>query len=104
MSAIVIYCTCPDIETAQRISRLAVEQRLAACINQIPGITSIYTWDGNIQQDQEVLLIVKTIEERFDDFQKLVNDEHPYDLPEIIALPVTQGSPDYLDWIKQCTK
>ena len=104
MSAIVIYCTCPDIETAQRISRLAVEQRLAACINQIPGITSIYTWDGNIQEDQEVLLIVKTTEERFDEFQKLVNDEHPYDLPEIIALPVTQGSPDYLDWIKQCTK
>ena len=55
MSAIVIYCTCPDIETAQRISRLAVGQRMAACINQVPGITSIYTWDGNIQQDQEVL-------------------------------------------------
>ncbi len=77
---------------------------MAACINQIPGITSVYTWDGNIQQDQEVLLIIKSTEARFDDIKKLISDEHPYDLPELIAVPVTKGLPDYLDWIKQCTK
>ncbi|MEJ2214323.1 MAG: divalent-cation tolerance protein CutA [Gammaproteobacteria bacterium] len=104
MSAIVIYCTCPDIETAERISRLSVEQRMAACINMIPGITSIYTWDGNIQQDQEVLLVIKSTKDRFGDIQNLINDEHPYDLPELIAVPITESSPDYLEWIKQCTK
>ena len=104
MSAIVIYCTCPDIESAERISRHIVEQRMAACVNLIPGITSIYTWDGNIQRDQEVLLVIKSTKVRFDDIQNLISDEHPYDLPELIAVPITESSPDYLEWIKQCTK
>ena len=104
MSAIVIYSTCPDIESAERISRHIVEQRMAACVNLIPGITSIYTWDGNIQRDQEVLLVMKSTKDRFDDIQNLISDEHPYDLPELIAVPITESSPDYLEWIKQCTK
>ena len=104
MSAIVIYSTCPDIESAERISRHIVEQRMAACVNLIPGITSIYTWDGNSQRDPEVLLVMKSTKDRFDDIQNLRRDEHPYDLPELIAVAITESSPDYLEWIKQCTK
>ena len=104
MSAIIIYCTCPDIETADRISRLAIRQHMAACVNQLPGITSVYEWDGKIQQNQEVLLIIKSTQERFDAIQNLIREEHPYELPELIAVPITQGLPDYLEWIKQCTK
>lgn len=104
MSAIVIYCTCPNIETAEKISRLLINQHMAACVNQLPGITSIYEWEGKIQRDQEVLLLIKTTEERFDAIRQLVIEEHPYELPELIAVPISQGLPDYIEWITQCTK
>lgn len=104
MSAIVIYCTCPNIETAEKISRSLISQHMAACVNQLPGITSLYEWEGKIQQDQEVLLLIKTTEERFDAIRQLVIEEHPYELPELIAVPISQGLPDYLEWITQCTK
>ncbi len=77
---------------------------MAACVNQIPGITSIYEWEGKIEENNEVLLLIKSTEERFDSIKRLVLDQHPYELPELIAVPVTRGLPDYLDWIKQCTK
>ena len=77
---------------------------MAACVNQVQGITSIYEWDGKIQQDNEVLLIIKSTEKRFKSIEKLVRQEHPYELPELIAVPITQGLPDYLEWINQCTK
>lgn len=104
MSAIIIYCTCPDIVTADRISRRIIRQHMAACVNQIPGTTSIYEWDGKIRQDNEVLLIIKSTEERFEAIQQLVIEEHPYELPELVAVPITQGLPDYLEWMTQCTK
>ena len=103
-SAIIIYCTCPDIETASRISRLIISQHMAACVNQVQGVTSIYEWEGKIEQENEVLLIIKTTDERFKSIQQLVSEEHPYELPELIAVPVTHGLPDYLEWITQCTK
>lgn len=104
MSAIIIYCTCPNIETADRISRLIIRNHMAACVNQIKGVTSIYEWEGKIEQENEVLLIIKTTEKRFEAIKQLVSEEHPYELPELIAVPVTQGLPDYLEWITQCTK
>ena len=104
MSAIMIYCTCPDIETADRISRQLIRQHMAACVNQVTGVTSIYEWEGKIQQSNEVMIIIKSTEKRFDSIKKLVSEEHPYELPELIAVPITQGLPDYLEWINQCTK
>ena len=104
MTPVMIYCTCPDIETANRISRLLISHHAAACVNQLPGITSIYEWEGKIEENNEVLLLIKSTEERFDSIQKLIIEEHPYELPELIAVPISKGLPDYLDWIKQCTK
>jgi periplasmic divalent cation tolerance protein len=104
MTPSIIYCTCPDMETASRISRLLISQHMAACVNQVPGITSIYEWEGKIEENNEVLLLIKSTEERFDSIKTLVIEEHPYELPELIAVPVSRGLPDYLDWIKQCTK
>ena len=104
MTPVIIYCTCPDIETANKISRLLISQHVAACVNQVREITSIYEWEGKIEENNEVLLLIKSTEERFDAIQRLVIEEHPYELPELIAVPVSKGLPDYLDWIKQCTK
>lgn len=104
MTPTIIYCTCPDIESANKISRLLISQHMAACVNQVPGITSIYEWEGKIEENNEVLLLIKSTEERFDLIERLVTEEHPYELPELIAVPVTKGLADYLDWIKQCTK
>ena len=104
MTPIITYCTCPDIATANKISRLLISQHMAACVNQVPGITSVYEWEGKIEETSEVLLLIKSTEERFDAITRLVTAEHPYELPELIAVPVSKGLPDYLDWIKQCTK
>lgn len=104
MTPAIIYCTCPDIETANKISRLLISQHMAACVNQVPGITSVYEWEGKIEENNEVLLLIKSTEERFASIERLVTEEHPYELPELIAVPVSKGLADYLDWIKQCTK
>ena len=104
MPIIIIHCTCPDIVTAERISRLVVSQKLAACVNQVPNVTSDYEWQGKIKQDNEVLLLIKTETEKFDAISQAIREIHPYELPELIAVPVTQGEPNYLEWIKQCTK
>jgi periplasmic divalent cation tolerance protein len=103
MSGIIIYCTCPDIATAEKISRQLVNDKLAACVNLLPGITSIYEWQGKIEQSSEVLLVIKSMAERFAEISTLIEDIHPYELPELIAVSITDGLPGYLDWIKQCT-
>ncbi len=97
---IVVLITVPSSEVGERIAAALLEKKLAACVNILPGVTSIYTWKGAVQKDQELLLVVKT---RADLFQArlvpAVKAVHPYEVPEIIALPVLMGSPDYLDWI-----
>ncbi|MGD2119820.1 MAG: divalent-cation tolerance protein CutA [Chromatiales bacterium] len=103
MSGIIIYCTCPDIATAEKISRQLVEAKLAACVNMLPGVTSIYAWQGKIEQSAEVLLLIKSVQERFVQISALIEDIHPYELPELIAVSIMDGLPGYLDWIKQCT-
>jgi periplasmic divalent cation tolerance protein len=97
------YCTCPDESTASTIAEALVAEELAACANQIPGIRSVYRWQGKIEHDEEVLLIIKTTEERFDALVQRLRELHPYDLPEIIAVQVTHGLPDYLQWVNKCT-
>ena len=96
----VLLVTAPSAEVARDIARTLVSERVAACANLVPGITSIYRWEGAVQEDPEVLLIVKTTEDRLEAVAARVKDLHPYGLPEVIALPVEGGSAAYLDWVR----
>lgn len=100
---IVVMCTCPDEVVAERIARTLVEEKLAACVNRLPGLRSTYSWEGAVQDEPEVLLIVKSTGARFEALELRIRTLHPYELPEIIALPVIGGSPAYLDWVARQT-
>ncbi len=103
--SIVVLITAPSVDSAREIARSLLEQKLAACVNILPGISSLYLWQGALHEDAEVLLIVKTRKELFQErLVPAVLALHPYDVPEIIALPVTAGLPDYLEWINQVTE
>lgn len=96
---LVVFITCPVDETAPKIARLLVENALAACVNIIPSVRSIYSWQGALQDEQEALLVVKTTGDRFEALAERVRQEHPYEVAEIIALPLAAGSPLYLQWV-----
>ena len=100
---IVVYCTCPDASTAQGLARRLVEAGLAACVSVTPPLTSVYRWQGHTEVAQEVLMLVKTTRNRYAELERAILAAHPYELPEIIALPVTAGLHGYLDWVEQCT-
>ncbi|MEO7326078.1 MAG: divalent-cation tolerance protein CutA [Dokdonella sp.] len=104
MSVLLAHCSCPDAETATRIARQLVEERLAACVHAIPGISSTYRWKGELHTDTEVLLLIKTTHARFDALKSRLPDLHPYDLPELIALDVVDGVDSYLDWVESETQ
>jgi len=95
----VVLCTVPDRDTATRIARTLVSEHLAACVNIVPGITSVYRWAGAIEETGELLLIIKTSQAVFEALKSSIRDLHPYELPEIIAVPLEDGLPEYLDWI-----
>lgn len=95
----VVLVTAPDAETAARIARALVGEGLAACANLVPGVRSIYRWEGAVQDDAEVLLVLKTSRSRCPALAARVKDLHPYELPEVIALPVEGGSEAYLAWV-----
>jgi periplasmic divalent cation tolerance protein len=98
---VVVLVTAPSGDVGRDIARVLLEKRLAACVNVVPAIASLYTWKGELCSDDEVLLVIKTTGAAFDDLATAVRDVHPYDLPEIIALPIVAGSRDYLDWIDE---
>ena len=98
---IVVLVTTADKEEAQRISQILLENKKAACINIIPNVNSSYWWEGKIEKEKEYLLIVKTTGTMFDELVKLVRECHSYKVPEIIAIPIIAGNPDYLDWIDE---
>lgn len=100
---LLLLCTCPDAATARQIATALVAGGLAACVNRIPGIRSLYQWEGEIRDDGEELLVIKTTADRYPAAEAAIRASHPYDLPEIIALPVSAGSADYLDWVRQAT-
>ena len=103
-SHIVVLITAPSMDAAKEISALLLERQLAACINIIPQVLSIYIWEGEIHEDAEFLLIVKTRQEVFaNQLISAVKTIHPYDVPEIIALPIIAGEKDYLGWIDEVT-
>lgn len=95
---IVILCTAPDEATAEQLARGLVEERLAACVNAISGLKSVYRWQEKIEADVEVQLIIKTQRHRFDEVATWLKANHPYDVPEIIALPADRVSDEYLQW------
>ncbi|MBI2880989.1 MAG: divalent-cation tolerance protein CutA [Candidatus Tectomicrobia bacterium] len=97
----VVLMTCGGEEEARKIAEALVEENLAACVNVVPGATSIYRWEGKVRRDPEVLLIAKTREKRLRDLESRVKDLHSYTVPEVVALPVVAGSKDYLDWVKE---
>jgi periplasmic divalent cation tolerance protein len=103
MPALLCLSTCPDAETAARIAHALVEERLAACVNRIPGVASTYRWQDTIHDDNEVLLVIKTTRERFDALRLRLADLHPYEVPELVALDIADGLPAYLDWLARET-
>ena len=90
--------TCPDKRVAKKISRLILESKLAACVNILPGVTSMYWWKGKKKEDSEVMLFIKTKESLVKKLGKLIRENHPYELEEFLTLPIG-GSKDYLEWV-----
>jgi periplasmic divalent cation tolerance protein len=99
MSALIVLCGCPDEGIAEHIASTLVEERLAACVNRVPGITSTYRWQGKVQHERECLLLVKTTSERFAAVRERIIDLHPYELPEVIAVDIALGHAPYLTWL-----
>lgn len=98
---ILVVTTCPDQHSADKLAQALVEQKLAACVQQIPGIRSFYRWKGNIEVDNEVLLHIKTRASWFEEVVASITALHPYELPEIIALPLQAASEPYLKWLDE---
>lgn len=94
-----VYCTCPDSDVAEQLARQLVERKLAACVNIISGVRSVYEWQGELCNDAEALLLIKTTADKLEPLQGFILSEHPYELPEVIAVPIEAGLPAYLDWI-----
>ena len=101
MSELVIFSTTDSEELARRIASALVEAREAACVNILPGISSIYRWEGQTCDSQEWLLLIKAPAERFEAVRTRIRAMHSYQLPEVIALPIAAGDPEYLRWIRQ---
>jgi periplasmic divalent cation tolerance protein len=100
---VAVFITAPTEDMAAAIARALVEARLAACANIVKDIRSIYTWQGKVQDDREVLMIVKTRRDLFNALLTKVKELHSYEVPEIIALPIVAGSEDYLKWLREST-
>jgi periplasmic divalent cation tolerance protein len=96
---LLIYCTCPDPATARRIADALVDRRLAACVNILPGLTSVYRWQGRVESADEALMMIKTTAPAYAAVEAAIQSLHPYELPEIIAVPLQAGLPGYLNWI-----
>lgn len=101
---LLVLITAPDLTTGRILAKAMLSRKIAACVNIIPGVVSLYEWEDDQQEDEEVLLLVKTRDELLEkDLIPLVHELHPYDLPEIIGLPITKGSQSYLDWLLRGT-
>lgn len=104
MDNIVVFVTAPNEDEAARIAKAVVEERLAACVNIIKGIRSIYSWQGKIEDEAEVLMVIKTKESLFEALSDKVRGLHSYEVPEVIAMSITKGSEDYLKWLGEVVR
>lgn len=99
MSALLVLTNLPDRAAAERIAELLVERRLAACINILAPCRSLYRWKGAVQHDEEHPMLIKTTAERYPALEAAIREAHPYELPEIVAVPIERGLAAYLDWV-----
>ncbi len=104
MDLILIYCTVPNAKIAKEMANLIVKHRLAACVSITDKVESIFSWDGELCKEKELLLSIKTVRSNFEKINALINDMHPYNVPEVIAVPVINCSEDYMQWIVHETK
>ena len=93
--------TTPNADEANSLARTIIENKLAACVQILPPMTSVYVWDGSVQTESEHLLLIKTLEEKFDDLERFINANHSYDVPEIVAVKSEAVSNEYLKWINE---
>ncbi len=100
---VLVLNTCPDPITAKEIATRLVAEKLAACVQVVPGIKSYFTWNGKMDSSEEQLLIIKTTSRRYPELEGRIKQFHPYALPEILAVPISTGLPAYLSWIEDCT-
>jgi periplasmic divalent cation tolerance protein len=98
----IILCTCPDKDSAEQLAHLLVNEQLSACVNILPGVSSIYWWQGQSSSAQEYLLLIKAHKAHYQDIETHIKAHHPYELPEIIAVSIENGLPEYLNWIDTC--
>lgn len=101
--ALLVLSNAPNEEFAEQLARLLVERRLAACVNILPAMRSIYRWEGQVEDAREVAMQIKTTAAHYAELEAAIKTAHPYAVPEIIAIPIVDGLPAYLDWIKQET-
>ena len=100
---LLVFSTCPERATAERIATILVERKLAACVSVGGAVQSHYVWKDQREVSEEIPLIIKTSRERYAALEKTLVELHPYELPEIVAVPVERGLPAYLDWVQSCT-
>lgn len=100
---IMVLTTLPDQEQAESLAGTLLENKLAACIQVLPRMTSLYTWQGKVEKDGEHLMLIKTRTSRYEDLAAAIGEHHPYDVPELIAVDIVTGLPEYLGWINDCT-
>jgi len=98
---VLVFTTCGESSEAERLARHLVEQKLAACVNVLPEVKSFYHWKGSVENDPELLLIIKTSRGLVDSIRKEIEKLHSYDLPELIAAPIIDAAPNYLTWMEQ---
>lgn len=104
MTVLVCFCTCPDADSATRLADALVGEHLAACVNVVPGLRSVYRWQGAVERSDEALLLIKTSRDRLDTLTARVRDLHPHELPEVVAVEVAGGLSTYLDWVAEQTR
>ena len=104
VTALLVFTNLPDQDSAEALARELVEARLAACVNVLAPCQSVYRWQGALESAAEVPLLIKTSSERYAALEAAIRERHPYELPEVIALPVVAGLPDYLAWVAAETR
>ena len=100
----IVFCTIDSGDAARRIALQLVEERLAACVNIIDNVTSVYKWEGDLEEDKELLMVMKTSADRLSALMDRIREIHPYDVPEILAWPAENGNPGYVDWVLTQTR
>jgi periplasmic divalent cation tolerance protein len=103
MDSLLVVTSLPDRESAEKLAVLLIERRLAACVNILAPCASVYRWQGEIQHDEEHPLLIKTVQDRYAELEASIRANHPYELPEIIAVRIADGLPAYLQWVESET-